>query len=327
MLPVSASKVPSTTNVTEKYDRLGDSSNCSVCGKELLGNVGEQNALSVALGLTVCNDCWWQILYGNDYDTVINNVAKLGEDGKVLPSQLPSMQGGETAWGYITGAISNQTDLQTILNQKLSANQNITLSGILSGSGTTSITASAGTGYYMPSTTDQTNWNSKLSNETDPIVKAISGIVKSDGTIISAATAGTDYATLGYTLEGQAASQATTTDGQTLYWGSMIVAPSTTANRWRIYIPKTGVIESVYIYSYSGTAGSAENWSTYIRLNNTSDTLIQTLAVNTNDRVWSNTSLNISVTQGNYIEIKEVCPTWATNPATVTRVVTIYIKG
>jgi len=55
--------------------------------------------------------------------------------------------------------------------------------------------------------------------------------------------------------------------------------------------------------------------------------LIQTLAVNTNDRVWSNTSLNISVTQGNYIEIKEVCPTWATNPATVTRVVTIYIKG
>jgi hypothetical protein len=120
ILPVSASKVPNTTNVTEKYDRLGDISICSVCSKELLGNVGEQNALSVALGLTVCNDCWWQILYGNDYQTVINSVAQLGEDGKVFPSQLPSMQGGATSWGNITGTISNQTDLQNALSGKLS---------------------------------------------------------------------------------------------------------------------------------------------------------------------------------------------------------------
>jgi hypothetical protein len=106
----------------------------------------------------------------------------------------------------------------------------------------------------------------------------------------------------------------------------MLVAPSTTANRWRIYIPKTGTIKSAYVFSYAGTAGTNENWSMNIRLNNSSDTLIQTLGANTNDRVWSNTNLNISVTQGNYIEIKEVCPTWATNPATVTRTAVIYIE-
>ena len=132
--------------------------------------------------------------------------------------------------------------------------------------------------------------------------------------------------TVGYVLEAYAASQATTTDAQTLYWGSRLTAPSTTANRWRIYIPKTGTIKAVYVYSYAGTAGSNENWSMYIRYDNTSDTLIQTLGANTNDRVWSNTGLSIAVTQGHYIEIKEVCPTWATNPATVTRSAVIYIE-
>ncbi len=131
---------------------------------------------------------------------------------------------------------------------------------------------------------------------------------------------------LGYCLNVRAASQSTTTGAQTLYWGGMLVVPSTTANRWRVYIPKVGTIKAVYIYSYSGTAGSNENWSMYIRKNNTTDTLIQTIAANTNDRVWSNVSLSVSVVAGDYIEIKEVQPTWATNPATVTRTGQIYVE-
>lgn len=43
----------------------------------------------------------------------------------------------------------------------ISGNQTITLGGILSGSGTTSITAAAASGYYMPTTSDQTTWNAK----------------------------------------------------------------------------------------------------------------------------------------------------------------------
>ena len=129
-----------------------------------------------------------------------------------------------------------------------------------------------------------------------------------------------------YALIALSASQSTTTDSQTMYWGGFPVAPSTTANRWRIYIPKAGTIKAVRIYSYAGTAGSAENWSMYIRKNNTADTLIQTLAVNTNDRVWANDALNIAVAAGDYIEIKEIQPAWATNPATVTRTGVIYIE-
>jgi len=129
-----------------------------------------------------------------------------------------------------------------------------------------------------------------------------------------------------YTLTAGCASQSTTTDAQTMYWGGMYsVAPSTTANRWRIYIPTTGHVTKASVYSYASTAGSNENWSMYIRYDNTLDTLIQTLGANTNDRVWSNTGLNIAVTQGHYIEIKEVQPTWVTNPVTVTRTAVIYI--
>jgi len=61
---------------------------------------------------------------------------------------------------------------------------------------------------------------------------------------------------LGYSLPIKAASQSTTTDAQTLYWGGMLVAPSTTAARWRVYIPKTGTIKTAFIYSYAGTAGT-----------------------------------------------------------------------
>ena len=111
-----------------------------------------------------------------------------------------------------------------------------------------------------------------------------------------------------------------------MYWGGFPVAPSTTADRWRIYIPKAGTIKAAYVFSYAGTAGTNENWSTYIRKNNSADTLIQTLGANTNARVWSNTSLSVSVVAGDYIEIKEIQPTWATNPATVTRNAVIYIE-
>jgi hypothetical protein len=128
-------------------------------------------------------------------------------------------------------------------------------------------------------------------------------------------------------LNGGAANQATTTDSQTLYWGSLpSLAPTTTAGNVRIYIPKAGTIKSAQVFAHAATAGTNENWSMSIRLNNTSDTLIQTLAANTAQRLWANYDLNISVAAGNYIEIKEVQPAWATNPANVRRACVVYIE-
>jgi hypothetical protein len=210
--------------------------------------------------------------------------------------------GGGATWGSITGTLSNQTDLNTALTDKATT-------GAVTGCGITMSTAT-------------------LLGRTTASTGAIEQITIGSGLTLSAGslTATGGGGGLGYCVNVRAASQATTTDGQTLYWGGMLVAPSTTANRWRVYFPKAGTIKAAYIYSYSGTAGSAEAWVMNICKNNTTDYQIASITLATVDRVWSNTGLSISVVAGDYIEIKEVQPTWSTNPATVTRTGNIYIE-
>ena len=131
---------------------------------------------------------------------------------------------------------------------------------------------------------------------------------------------------LGYAIQFNCINQATTTDSQTVYWGSKNLAQQTSATIHRIYIPKAGTIKVCYIHVHAGTAGSAENWSMNIRLNDTTDYLVQTLALSNAHRVWSNAGLSITVVAGNYIEIKEVQPAWATNPANIRRSGIIYVE-
>ena len=115
-------------------------------------------------------------------------------------------------------------------------------------------------------------------------------------------------------------------DGATIYFGTLPKAPTTSAAQSKIYIAKAGTIKAVIIYCYSGTAGSNENWSVYVRLNNTTDNLIQTVGASTNERRFENTSLSIAVSVGDYVEIKCVNPTFATNPATTIFGGYIYIE-
>lgn len=131
---------------------------------------------------------------------------------------------------------------------------------------------------------------------------------------------------LGYAIQFNCINQATTTDGQTVYWGSKNLAQQTTTTIHRIYIPKAGTIKVCYIHVHAGTAGTAENWSMNIRLNNTTDYLVQTLGLANANRVWSNASLTIAVVAGDYFEIKEVEPTWVTNPANIRRSGIVYIE-
>lgn len=130
---------------------------------------------------------------------------------------------------------------------------------------------------------------------------------------------------LGYTLAVLALT-ASPLDGAINYFGNMPKAPVTGAANSKIYIRKAGTIKIAEIYTYSPTAGSAEAWSMYVRLNNTTDTLIATLSVSANERVFSNTGLSIPVAVGNYIEIKIVNPTWATNPVSTCWGGYIYIE-
>lgn len=162
---------------------------------------------------------------------------------------------------------------------------------------------------------------SSLSGDTsiDPTAIYYSGgtdvAVADGGTGSSTAAAATDALDAGYTLSVQALTSSPT-DAQTVHFGQLPKAPTTTAGISKVYIPRTGTIKRAVVYCYSGTAGTNENWSLYIRLNNSTDTLIETIGASASERVFDNTSLSISVSAGDYIEIKGIQPTWATNPLT-----------
>jgi hypothetical protein len=130
---------------------------------------------------------------------------------------------------------------------------------------------------------------------------------------------------LGYTINVQALTSSPT-DGQTVYFGILPKAPTTTANISKVYIRKAGTIKIAEIYCYSGTAGTAEAWSLYIRKNNSADTLIATLSMAASERVFTNSALIIPVAAGDYIEIKGIQPTWATNPLTTIYGGYLYIE-
>lgn len=106
------------------------------------------------------------------------------------------------------------------------------------------------------------------------------------------------------------------TDAKTVYFGTIPRAPISTAAQSIVYVRQNCTIKIAEIFCYSGTAGTAESWSLYIRKNNTTDTLIATVATSAITRVFSNAALSIAMNSGDYFEIKVVNPTWATNPLT-----------
>lgn len=130
---------------------------------------------------------------------------------------------------------------------------------------------------------------------------------------------------MGYAVNVQALTSSPA-DGATVYFGMLPKVPVTVAATSKVYIPKTGIIKRAEIYVFSGTAGTAEAWSLYIRLNNITDTLIATLSVSASERVFSNAALSISVAAGDYIEIKGIQPTWVTNPLTTIYGGYVYIE-
>jgi len=117
-------------------------------------------------------------------------------------------------------------------------------------------------------------------------------------------------------------------DGLTYYFGSLYLPNlGTTPTYQRMYCPRAGTITTAYIFWHSASvAGSGENISMYIQLNSSSDTLIATVGDTEGSKVFSNTGLSIAVAKGDYIEIKMVSPTWATNPTNVTLGGVVYIE-
>lgn len=119
----------------------------------------------------------------------------------------------------------------------------------------------------------------------------------------------------------------TPADATTYYFGAFPGGTlGTAAGNQRVYIPFAGIIRSAYVF-ITCVAGSNEVSTMSIRLNDTTDTTISAaINLSASPFVVNNTGLNIAVAAGDWITIKWVTPTWATNPTVVSINVVLYIE-
>lgn len=106
-------------------------------------------------------------------------------------------------------------------------------------------------------------------------------------------------------------------DNTEYFFGQLPKTIQTNANVSKVYFRKSGIITGCNLYTYAGTAGTNESWTISLRLNNTTDYTIATVALNAAERVFKNSSMSITVSAGDYIEVHSQPVTWATNPASV----------
>jgi hypothetical protein len=115
------------------------------------------------------------------------------------------------------------------------------------------------------------------------------------------------------------------------YFGSPITATNTTtvAGRANFYFPYKGTIKRIDVYVMNaGTGGTTETSSVFLRINNTTDTLV-TNAINTNTGVnivvkFSGT-ISVPITTSDYFELRWDTPAWSTNPGSVRMFAVLYI--
>ena len=131
---------------------------------------------------------------------------------------------------------------------------------------------------------------------------------------------------LGYALALMALVLSTLVDAATYYFGGVGIAPGTAADTARVYVPKAGTIKAAFVFWRAVTAGTSEAISVYLRKNNVTDYLIATIGDGAAVKVFSSVGLSIPMAQGDYFEIKIVCPTWVTNPATVRLGGNVYLE-
>jgi hypothetical protein len=131
----------------------------------------------------------------------------------------------------------------------------------------------------------------------------------------------------GYTIMNQFLT-GTWANSTTYYWGTIPAAVTSTAGQRKTYIQKAGTIRAADIYIYSGTAGSNTAWPIYIIKNGGASLsyAIGTVSAATQERHWSNTSLNVPVAAGDYIEIRTDIGLVPVKPATSIGGGYIYIE-
>jgi hypothetical protein len=109
------------------------------------------------------------------------------------------------------------------------------------------------------------------------------------------------------------------------------VTTSANCSNIQVYIPIAGTVTQIKFHQYiSGGLGTNENASTSLSLNcGTLTSLSTTMDYSTASRnvIVNATNLNIPVVVGDYVSIKWMAPTWATNPTTINAYGFIYISA
>ena len=104
-----------------------------------------------------------------------------------------------------------------------------------------------------------------------------------------------------------------------LGFNQFVVSPSVSNGSSRIYVPSNCTINSMYgEFVVSGTLASTENCTINIRKNDTTNTAVTTtLQLNAASGTFNGTSLGISLSAGDFIDVTLVTPAWVTVPTLV----------
>lgn len=109
-------------------------------------------------------------------------------------------------------------------------------------------------------------------------------------------------------------------DSTTYYLNTTGALTAQTASNMatRYYMPVAGTINKVYgNLNVAGTLGSTENATLALRKNDTSNSNITTtLQFGAVNAAFNNTTLGLSVSAGDFIDVILITPAWATNPTT-----------
>lgn len=131
-----------------------------------------------------------------------------------------------------------------------------------------------------------------------------------------------------YTLNISSGATASPPDALTFFIRAFVsLTTSTTSGNagQRLYIPYTGTLVGCRGI-VTCTPGSSENVTVSVRINNTTDyTATSTLQLSSSPATFTNNAMNVAVSQGDYAEIKVACPTWTSNPTSVTISITLNL--
>lgn len=108
-------------------------------------------------------------------------------------------------------------------------------------------------------------------------------------------------------------------DSVTYFIGqSGTILPIANRDKARAYCPRAGVIKNITLHWYNQTTdASSEAVDWYIRVNDTTETLIYSGSMENSNSPQIITDLDIAIAQGDFIVLKMNTPAWVTNPVLI----------